>query len=108
MSRARPEPLAAAGRSLLLVGLAAIALLATACEPTCRQACRKLTGCELDSDRVTLDECEASCVFQQREYEDTEQDALRDRFGDHKSCLQRETCEDITAGVCYDAEIWVY
>jgi len=86
----------------LLLG---IVLGAAACEPTCRQTCRKLTSCDLESDRVTLDECEAACVFQEREYEDTERDTLRDRLGDHKSCIYRESCDDISAGVCYDEQL---
>lgn len=95
-------------RPATLAGLTVLTLLAgtlTACEPTCRNTCSKLLSCETESDRVTIDECEAACVFQQREYEDLEQDRLRDRFAEHKRCIGRETCDDLTAGVCYDEEL---
>lgn len=91
----------------VLSGGVVLVALAGGCEPTCRKTCRKLVSCgeELQSDRVTLDECEASCVFQERELEETEQDDLRRDLAEHKRCLRRETCADIADGVCLDEEL---
>lgn len=89
-------------------GALALLLAGTACEPTCKRTCRSLIACDLQSDRVTLDECEAACVFQERQYEDAEQDALRDRLAEHKRCVNRESCDDLAAGVCYDPDVFSF
>ncbi|MFK7927621.1 MAG: hypothetical protein AB8H79_05510 [Myxococcota bacterium] len=91
-----------------LFGLAGIVLFTSACEPSCKQTCRNVLACDLESDRVTVDECEAACVFQERLYEDRQQDALRDRLGDHKRCLNRESCDDLADGVCFDDELFAF
>ena len=91
-----------------LVGAVALGCFATGCEPSCAQSCRKVIACDLESQRVVQDECEASCVFQERLYEDWEDEAKQDAFADHKRCLARESCDDIVAGVCYDEQIFLF
>jgi hypothetical protein len=85
----------------VLVALATLPL--AACPPTCKQACRKtLFDCELDTERVSLDECEIECERQEylyRQWEDTE---LQQLFDDHRRCIGRSSCEEIADGVCYE------
>jgi hypothetical protein len=88
---------------------ALLAIVSTAgCEPTCAQSCRKVIGCDLESQRVVQDECEAACVFQERLYDDWEDDTKQAAFSDHKRCLARRSCDEIAAGDCYDPEIFLY
>jgi hypothetical protein len=96
-------------RPLLLAAVLVVpALILAGCEPTCRQACRKVLSCEsLDAETV-LDECEASCVFQEELYEERGDEARADALGDHKGCLRRESCDAIADGVCYDPELFVF
>ena len=91
-----------------LFAAVALASFATGCEPTCAQSCRKVIACDLESQRVVQDECEASCVFQERQYEDWEDEVKQDAFSDHKRCLARESCDDIAEGVCYDEQIFLF
>lgn len=89
----------------VLLGTSLVGL--SACEPTCKRTCRKIVNCseQLDSERVTVEECEAACVFQERELEETEQDGLRNQLADHKRCIRTESCEDLAAGVCLDPDL---
>ena len=79
-------------------------MLAQACAPPCRQVCRKvLFECDnLDSDRVALDECEASCQQQDAVYQVWQDEEKQDLFDAHKSCIGSSTCEEIAAGACYE------
>jgi len=90
------------------VGLGWVVLISSACEPSCKQAGRNVLACDLESDRVTIDECEAACFFQERLYEDRQDDALRDRLADHKRCLNRESCDDLADGVCFDEGLFSF
>ena len=92
---------------VLVVGALLLGLPAglAGCEPTCKQTCRKLVSCETESDRVTVEECESACVLQERELEETEQDARRKALADHKRCIRSESCDDVVAGVCLDTDL---
>lgn len=78
------------------------------CEPTCEGVCRDVLACDLDSDRVSHEECEATCIRQQELYEDWEDEDKADRFAAHKSCLSDATCDEIAAGVCYDEALFLF
>lgn len=93
---------------LWFVAAVVVSSFVAGCEPTCAQSCRKVIACDLESERVVQDECEASCVFQERDYERWEDEVKQDALSDHKRCLARESCDDIAAGVCYDPEIFLY
>jgi hypothetical protein len=88
--------------SLLLV-------FAVGCRPTCDQVCRHLLECgNLDTPRMTVDECSETCHEQQdllQQWSDTE---LRASFDDEMECLGGATCDDIAAGTCYDPDLWSY
>jgi hypothetical protein len=90
--------------AVAVLGAAALA----ACEPACDVSCRKVRRCEITPTPLTLEECEASCVFQEQRYEDAGDTASADAFADHKRCLQRSSCEEIAAGACYDADVFTF
>ncbi|MBN2798911.1 MAG: hypothetical protein JXX28_07155 [Deltaproteobacteria bacterium] len=85
-----------------------LALLLAGCEPTCETVCTDVLACDLDSDRVSHEECETSCVRQQQLYEDWEDDAKRELFAEHKTCLHQASCEEIAAGQCYDETLFLF
>lgn len=85
-----------------------IALLSAGCTPTCERTCRKMLDCgTLESDRVSVVECEASCERQLNLYTgwDDEQE-LDDAIDAHRRCLRRATCDEIEAGECYDERLF--
>jgi hypothetical protein len=83
-------------------------LMFAGCEPTCQIACRRFLDCDLETPGVTLDECEASCVFQEDKLEAEEDDVGRQRFSDHKRCVARSSCEEVADGACYDEELFPF
>lgn len=88
--------------------LVALALFASACTPTCERTCRKLLNCgTLETDRVSVNECEASCESQILLFEgwDDEQE-LDDAIDTHRRCVVQSTCEEIEAGECYDERLF--
>ena len=61
----------------------------------------------MDSDRVSVPECEASCTVQLTMFEDWEdEDELNDAFDEHRRCLVQSTCEQVEAGECYDERLF--
>ncbi|MEZ4241550.1 MAG: hypothetical protein R3F59_36465 [Myxococcota bacterium] len=81
----------------------ALTLAATGCVPPCGQVCRKvLFTCDLNSERVAFDECEASCTQQLELYRQWRDDELLDLFDDHRRCIAHSSCDEIAAGQCYD------
>ena len=90
---------------LLALGLAA-------CAPPCKQVCRKvLFDCgDLDSERVSLEECEESCNRQEALYEQWEDEEKADLFDDHKRCIASSSCDEIAVGECYEGfeELFVF
>lgn len=94
-------------RLLPLLGL--LALGTTACEPTCRQTCKKLVACEeIDTPRLAREECESSCELQEQLYDDWDDQQARDAFGELKTCIRSEECSAVADGVCYDEEIFIW
>jgi len=79
-----------------------------ACSPSCEQTCRKLLNCgNLDSQRVSLQECQASCNSQLRLFDGwQDEDELDQAFRDHRTCLMRSSCEEIDLGECYDERLF--
>lgn len=83
--------------------LMACALPLSACPPPCGQVCRKvLFDCELDSERVAFEECEASCERQDALYQQWEDETLQDLFDDHRRCIARSSCDELAEGACYE------
>jgi hypothetical protein len=88
--------------------LAVLVLVGGGCEPSCKATCRKVLRCEQGASAESLEACEASCVFQERRYEEREDDLRRDAFADHKRCLTRSRCSEIDAGRCYDPDVFIF
>lgn len=79
----------------------------TACTPPCERTCRKLLACDnLETDRVSLVECQLSCEEEVRRVQ-TWDDAkfYEDLIGDQRRCLVQSTCEEIERGECYDERL---
>jgi hypothetical protein len=86
-----------------VMGLVALASVMAACTPPCGQLCRKvLYTCELDSERVALDDCENSCSQQLDLYRRWQDEELIELFEQHRRCIARSSCEEIAAGECYE------
>lgn len=84
-------------------------LLLLACTPTCEQVCRKVLDCGyLGTERMSLRECEESCLAQEKLYDQWNDQSLEDGFNDSLECYQEQSCEALAQGACYDAEIWSY
>lgn len=96
-------------RSPLPLIAAALLPLLAACEPTCKQACDKLLECEeVETPRQALEDCRTSCELQQALYEDWEDLQAREALADLKSCVMGAECSEISEGVCYDQEVYVW
>ena len=92
----------------LLAALVVAGSLA-ACEPTCKQTCRRLLECEgVDTPQFPLDECTSACDAQQKQYEHWDDPALLDAFADYKRCVRDEACEAVADGVCYDEDVFAW
>ena len=86
-----------------------VAALLTGCEPTCEATCSKLLDCEdVDTPRLSLEECETSCKNTENLYEAWDDDGKRDALGDMKECILDEDCSDIADGVCYDQDLVIW
>lgn len=81
-----------------------LALLLTAgCAPTCDQTCRKvLFRCDLDTERVALDECVDACGRQEDLYVAWKNEELLDLYRDQRRCIDDATCEQLREGACYE------
>ena len=87
------------------------ALTMVGCTPTCEQTCNKLLDCEgegVQSPLMNLDECTSACAAQSNQYEDSEHEQKQQAFDELKSCIVAETCGDLSEGVCYDEEVYVW
>ena len=81
------------------------------CTPTCEQTCNQLLDCEnegLQSPLMNLDECTSACAAQSNHYEDIEHAEKQQAFDELQSCLVAETCEDLSEGVCYTEEVYIW
>lgn len=87
---------------------ALVLLIASGCTPTCERTCRKILKCDnLESDRVSVFECQATCENQRSLYEGWADEKELDKALDaHRRCLVRSTCEEIEAGECYDERLF--
>jgi len=86
-----------------------IAALAGGCHPTCREVCDKLLGCEeVESPRVSEDECRDACAREEALYESWEDYETLDLVYEERSCIADEECGAIAEGACYDEELFVY
>lgn len=96
--------------ALVVLTLAASsALLLPGCEASCKTACKALLECDdVDSPRLPLQECEASCLVQQDVYESWDDPQQRDAFGDFKSCVRDEECAAIADGACYQEDLFLW
>ena len=87
----------------------AIATLLSACDVGCEAACRKVLKCDgLETNEVTVGECNAECVRQSESYDDREDEAGAEAFANHKNCLKRSTCDEILEGECYDPTVFTF
>ncbi len=94
-------------RSSLAAAL--LVLLASGCEPTCKATCKKLVKCEdVETPRVSHEECTASCEIQQQLYEEWTDTQKREDFGDLKRCVKQSECTDIADGECYDEDLYIW
>ena len=76
---------------------------ASACVPPCQQLCRKvLFDCDLDSERVSLDECIQSCERQDQLYLQWGDSEKRQLYNDHRRCISNSSCDELADGACYE------
>lgn len=82
---------------------------AQGCEPTCENTCEKLLECdEVETPRVSEDDCTTSCIIHEEMYEDWEDSQLRNAHGEAKQCIAEASCEDLSTGTCYDEELFIW
>jgi hypothetical protein len=92
---------------LLLIGI--VSALAAGCTPNCPDTCRKILRCdELAVVEYGQIECEESCNRASDLYESWEDQDKIDAFDAHRQCISASTCEEISAGVCYEDEIFIF
>ncbi len=97
------------GSSLLFAPLLISVVGLQACHPSCKSVCKKLLECEeVETWRVSLDECEESCKREEALYESWEDYQVRDRFYDQLDCIVDEECQAVADGVCYDEELFLF
>jgi hypothetical protein len=83
--------------------------LGSGCEPSCKATCKKLVQCEdVETPRVSKEECTASCEIQQQLYDQWTDTQKRGNFGDLKRCIKQSECADIADGVCYDEDLYIW
>ncbi len=94
----------------LLSGSAALlVLLAAGCHPSCKEVCSKLLDCdEVESSRVSDEECRTACLRQEEQYEDWEDFQALDTHYEERSCIVDASCQDIADGGCYDEELYLF
>jgi hypothetical protein len=89
--------------------LAPLAALLSGCEPTCQATCNKLLECEdVDTPRLSLEECETSCRNEENLYEAWDDKGKREKLAEMKRCIGDEDCGDIADGVCYDPDLVIW
>ena len=89
--------------------LALLSSLTSGCEPSCMKTCKKLVECEeVDTPRLSAQECSESCETQQQVYDGWEDLQKREAFAELKRCVREEECGAIANGVCYDEELYIW
>ena len=80
-----------------------------ACEPSCKETCKKLLECEdVDTPRVALEQCDTTCEVQENLYESWDDLGKREKMADMKRCISDEECSDIADGACYDEDLYIW
>lgn len=97
-------------RSSLSFGLALLLAAASGCRGSCDTACARLKKCasDLDSERMTAEECQESCERERDLYDAWDDDEKRKAFRKHLTCVANSTCEELDEGVCYDELLFIY
>jgi hypothetical protein len=96
-------------RSRSPLGLVGLLGLLAGCEPTCKNTCEKLLACdEVETPRLSLDDCTDSCEEQQALYVRWDDTQLIDAFAAYKTCVEEEGCAAIAEGVCYDEDLYAF
>ena len=81
----------------------------TACDVGCESACRKVLKCDgLETNELSVGECNAECIRQSQLYEDEENEDAAKAFTAHKNCLKRSSCDEILEGECYDPDLFSF
>jgi hypothetical protein len=91
-----------------LVGAILALVVLTGCPPRCAKTCDKVLSCGLDSERVAVEECEASCGSQRDLYDRWEDDDKTKAFNDHRRCIMKSSCKEIADGACYDPDLFIF
>ena len=95
-------------RALALIAPLLAAFLG-GCEPTCQETCNKLLDCnDVDTPRLSEEECESSCKNTEDLYEACDDQGKRDKLGDMKRCIMDEDCSAVADGVCYDSDLVIW
>lgn len=96
-------------RLRFVVACTFVLAFSSGCEPTCKATCKKLVKCEdVETPRVSKEECTASCETQQQLYDEWDDEQKRENFGDMKRCVKKSECEEIADGVCYDEDLYIW
>lgn len=91
------------------VGLVACVLLLGACRANCEDACEKLLECdEIESARVSVEDCEASCEREMAQYEKWRDTDKQHRLEAERDCIVDSVCAEIAEGACYDEELFPF
>jgi hypothetical protein len=80
----------------------------SACTPTCKETCRKLLDCDLDSERVAFAACVDSCTDLDALYASWEDERIIEAHDAHRRCIGSSTCDEIEDGACYDEDLFVF
>ncbi len=84
-------------------------LLLSGCTPTCEEVCVRLVDeCGSGTELINTDECQESCQDQRDLYQKWDDGGLRDDFDASLECYRDSSCEDISAGACYNQDIWTF
>ncbi len=95
--------------SHLRLYLLIVVSLMAGCHPTCTATCEALLACdEVESSRVSVDECEEMCLREENLYEDWEDTQALQAAYDARSCIVSSSCDEIVDGACYDESIYLY
>lgn len=69
----------------------------------------KLLDCEeVESPRVSLEECRDACTREENLYEDWDDQAALEIVYAERDCIMDEACAAIAEGACYDEELYLW
>lgn len=85
------------------------AIIGLGCVPDCEKTCTKLLDCEsVDTPMLSLQECASACAAQEDVYQGWDDTQKQAAFDDLKSCIVDSECSEISDGVCYDDELYIW